>query len=349
VLVNAAPWSHSLGANAILHMVLHRGGTLYIDRGQPVAGRFGETLRNLAEISPTYHNMVPAGWALLADALERDEALARVFFARIRIMQNGGASQTQDLADRIQAAAVRAVGERITFGSGYGSTETGPTACTVHWPNTRAGLLGLPVAGTSIKLVPRDDKLELWVRGPQISPGYHDARAGGIQPLALDADGYCAMGDAVRLADPDRPEQGLAFDGRLSENFKLATGAFVTTGALRLAALSALGGVALDAVVCGEGQAGVGLMLFAAPAALEAHGEAGLRERAREALARHNAQAAGIGGRVARALILDGAPDPRGGEITDKGYINQALARSRRLAEIARLFHAEPDEGVIVL
>jgi len=349
VLVNAAPWSHSLGANAILHMTLHRGGTLYIDAGQPVAGRFGETLRNLAEIPTTYHNMVPAGWALLADALERDEALARIFFSRIRVMQNGGASQTQALSDRVQAAAVRTVGEQITFAAGYGSTETGPTACNVHWPNTRAGLLGLPVAGTSVKLAAQDDKLELRVRGPQISPGYYDARTGLVQPLPLDEDGYCRMGDAVRWADPERPTLGLAFDGRLSENFKLAIGAFVTTGGLRLAALSALDGLALDAVVCGEGQDGVGLMLFVARALRERLGEAALIEQIHAGLARHNRSAAGLGGKIARALVLDDLPDARSGEVTDKGYLNQHLARARRTAQIERLFARSPDPSVIVL
>jgi feruloyl-CoA synthase len=171
VLVNSAPWSHSLGANAILHMAAHRGGTVYIDAGQPVAGRFGETLRNLKAISPTYHNFVPAGWMLFAGELERDEDLARTFFARVRHLQYGGAALGQDVGDRIQAVAVRTVGERISFGSGYGATETGPTACNVHWHNDRMGLAGLPVPGTSVKLVPVAGKLEFRVKGPQITSG----------------------------------------------------------------------------------------------------------------------------------------------------------------------------------
>ena len=132
-MVHSAPWSHSLGGNAILHMAAQRGGTVYIDAGQPTAARFGETIRNLKEISPTYQNMVPAAWMLFAEALENDDQLARTFFERVRLLQYGGAALGQATADRIQAVAVRTVGERISFGSGYGATETGPTASNVHF------------------------------------------------------------------------------------------------------------------------------------------------------------------------------------------------------------------------
>ncbi len=345
VLVNAAPWSHSLGAHAILHMCAHRGGTLHIDGGQPTPARFGETLRNLAEVETTYHNMVPAGWALLADALERDDGLARTFFCRVRVMQYGGAGLPASVLARVQAAAVRACGERVTFAAGYGVTETTPTVSNVRWPNDRSGLLGSPIPGTAIKLAPvGGGKLEVRVRGPQVAPGYRGPD-GAVRPLPLDAEGFYATGDAGRLAEPERPERGIVFDGRLVENFKLATGAFVAAGALRLAAVSALGGLALDAVVCGENQPGVGLLLFPHPGA----DPAGLRDHACAALAALNAGSKGVGGRVARALVLDAGPDAASGELTDKGYLNQALARARRPAEIARLFAAEPDAAVIVL
>ena len=349
VLVNSAPWSHSLGANSILHATLHRGGTLYIDHGQPTPGRFGETLRNLAEIESTYCNMVPAGWQLLVDPLETDPALARTFFARLRLMQYGGAGLPQSVADRVQAVAVRTTGERISFGAGYGSTETGPTLCNVPYVNVRAGLCGLPVPGTTLKLSPAPGgKLECMGRGPQISPGYR-RKDGAITPLPLDDEDFYGLGDAVRLIDETRPEVGVVFDGRLVENFKLATGAFVAAGPLRLAALSALGGLASEAVVCGENEAGVGLMLF-----LNADAVAGLDgairlDRVREGLARFNATGAGVGGRIARALILDGAPDAASGELSDKGSLNQALARARRPIELARLYAEHPDTAVIVL
>ncbi|HYD43844.1 MAG TPA: feruloyl-CoA synthase [Phenylobacterium sp.] len=341
VVVNAAPWSHSLGANAILHMVTHRGGALYIDAGQPVAGRFDETLRNLGEIAPTYHNMVPAGWALLASELERDEALARTFFSRVRVLQYGGAALGQSVADRIQAVALATCGEQISFASGYGATETGPTASNVHWTNGRMGMIGLPVPGTAVRLVPTGDKLEFRVRGPQVSAGYLNEQE--LSAQAFDEEGFYRLGDAARFVDPDDPHQGLAFDGRLVENFKLASGTFVSAGSLRVAAVSAMGAAAVDAVVCGEGRAGVGLLVFANPGL--AHEAA--REAIRAGLERFNGQAAGSGGKVLRALVLADAPDATSGEITEKGYINQALARSRRAADVERLF-AEPPDGEVL-
>lgn len=354
VLVNSAPWSHSLGANAILHMVLHRGGTLYIDAGQPLAGgRFAETVRNLREVATTYHNMVPAGWGLFVGELERDAALAAKFFEKVRVLQYGGAAMAQSILDRVQAVAVRTIGERITFAAGYGATETGPTACNIHWLNARSGMVGLSTPGTAVKLVPAGDggKFEIRVKGPQVSPGYLDQPE--ATQRAFDEDGFYRLGDAARLADPEDPAAGLVFDGRLVENFKLASGTFVAAGALRVAAVSAIGGVVSDAVVCGEGQDGVGLMLFLDAKACERlknereGDEATVRAAIVDGLSRMNAAAKGGGGKVLRALILDGAPDAASGELTDKGYINQAMARDRRPSELARLFAESPDAGVI--
>jgi feruloyl-CoA synthase len=342
VVVNGAPWSHSLGANSILHLTLHRGGSLYIDWGQPMPGRFGETLRNLREVSPTYHNMVPAAWPLLAEALDADPALARSFFARLRLMQYGGAALAQPIADRIQACAVRSVGERISFAAGYGATETGPTACNVHWPNERMGLIGLPLPGTSVRLVPSGGKLEIRVKGPQVSGGYLGRPE--LAGQAFDEEGFYRLGDAARLVDPDDPAAGLVFDGRLSENFKLANGSFVSCGEVRLGAVAAIGGAVTDAVVCGEGGPGVGLLLYPDPTLPRAAVEAA----ARKGLAGFNARAAGATGRVRRALVLANPPDPSCGEITDKGYISQALARARHAERIEELFAEPPGEGVMV-
>jgi feruloyl-CoA synthase len=343
VVVNQAPWSHSLGANAILQMVLHRGGTLHIDAGQPAPGRTGETVRNLREIAPTYHNMVPAGWDLLVGDLERDEALARRFFSRVRVLQYGGAALGQSTCDRIQAVALATVGERISFASGYGATETGPTATNVHWPNLTMGLMGLPLPGTTVKLTPSQGRLEFRVKGPQVAPGYHHAPA--ATAAAFDDEGFYILGDAARAADPERWERGLLFDGRLSENFKLSSGTFVTVGALRVAAISAIGGAAADAVVCGEGHGAVGLLIFLNPN----HATGDARAAVRAGLERLNAGASGGGGKVARALILEGHPDLHSGEITDKGYINQTLARQRRAGDVTRLFATPADKEVIVL
>jgi len=354
VVVNQSPWSHSLGANAILQMVTHRGGVLHIDASAPVAGRFGETVRNLRDVAPTYHNMVPAGWDLLAGELERDDALARRFFSRVRLLQYGGAALGQSTCDRIQAVAVAVVGERISFASGYGATETGPTATNVHWPNLTMGLMGLPVAQTTVKLTPVEGRLEFRVKGPQVSPGYYNDPA--ATAAAFDEEGFYRLGDAARLVDPHAPERGLVFDGRLAENFKLASGTFVNAGAVRIAAISAIGGAATDAVVCGEGRGAAGLLLFLdtvvcrrlAPHGVLASNPA-VRAAIREGLARFNAAAPGAGGRVARALILNRPPDAHAGEITDKGYINQAAARAARADAIGRLFADPPPPEVIIV
>jgi feruloyl-CoA synthase len=251
---------------------------------------------------------------------------------------------------------VRAVGERISFGSGYGATETGPTATNVHWANQTMGLMGLPLPGTTVKLTPAQGRLEFRVKGPQVSPGYY--RAPEATAAAFDEEGFYRLGDAARFVDPERPHEGLVFDGRLSENFKLASGTFVNAGAIRTGAVSAIGGAASDAVVCGEGEAGVGLLIFLNEPfcrALAPESGSGLANAppvvaaVRAGLARFNADAPGAGGRVARAMILEGGPDEGSGEITDKGYINHSLARSRRAAEIRRLFASPPDSGVLAL
>jgi feruloyl-CoA synthase len=339
VMVHSAPWSHSLGANSILHYSAHRGGTLYIDWGQPTAKGFGETIRNLREISPTYQNMVPAGWMLLADHLEQDEGLARTFFARVRLLQYGGAALGQAVADRIQAVAVRTVGHRISFGSGYGATETGPTACNVHWANGRMGMIGLPIPGTSVRLVPEAGKLDFRVKGPQVSPGYLGAPERSAR--AFDEEGFYVLGDAARFVDPADPKAGMIFDGRLSENFKLASGTFVGVGELRIGAISAIGPAVTDAVVCGEGEDGVGLLLYPDPRRSPDEVKAAVLT----GLTAFNSRHPGAGGRIVRALVLAGPPDPARGEITDKGYIAQSLARTLHADLAARLFaNPVPDD-----
>jgi feruloyl-CoA synthase len=342
VMVHSAPWSHSLGANSILHYSLHRGGTLYIDPGQPTAARFGQTIEVLKEVSPTYQNMVPAGWTLFANALEKDARLARRFFEKVRLLQYGGAALSQPVADRIQAVAIRTVGKKISFSSGYGATETGPTACNVHWHNDRMGMIGAPIPGTSVRLVPEAGKLDFRVKGPQITPGYLGRPEASA--AAFDEEGFYVIGDAARFVDPADPQAGMIFDGRLSENFKLATGAFVGVGDLRIGVVGAIGDAVTDAVVCGEGRDGVGLLLYPNPK--RSHDE--VAAAAQIGIERHNGAHSGSGARVSRALVLHAGPDAAHGEITDKGYIAQALARTLHGEAIVRLFSDPPPAGVMV-
>lgn len=357
VTVNFAPWSHSLGANAILHNWLNLGGALYIDWGAPTPERFPETLRNLREVPSTYYSSVPAAWAWLVTELERDPELAEVFFRRLRIMAYGGAAMGQDIGDRIQKVAMRTIGARVTFYSGYGSTETGPTASNIHWMNDRMGLIGMPVPGCEMKLAPVGDKLECRVRGAHISPGYLNDPAKTAQ--AFDEEGYYKLGDAVKFIDSSDPQAGIAFDGRLAEEFKLSSGAWVSAGAVRLGVVAAADGLFADVVVCGLNEAEITVLAFLNPARArqtagrdeplaDLIGDPAVRVAAQTAIAGYNKANPNAAARVARVLILPDAPSLETGELTDKGYLNQARARELRAPAVAQLYAEKPPEDVIV-
>src|SRR5882724_12639996 len=162
------PWNHTMGGNAAFNPILIDGGTLYIDDGRPLPGQLEETIRNLREVSPTYYANVPAGYAALAAAMEKDDALCRCFFKNLGLMAYGGARLPDDLYERMQALAVRATGERIVFYTGWGSTETAPTATGTYWDTERVGLIGLPFPGVALKMVPVDAKYELRLRGVNV-------------------------------------------------------------------------------------------------------------------------------------------------------------------------------------
>jgi feruloyl-CoA synthase len=335
IMLNALPWAHSLGGNAVLHMLTTAGGTLHIDPGAPTPKGVAGTLDALRTLSPNYHITVPAGWSLLVAALEQDDALAARFFGALRIAQYGGASLPAALIERLQALAVRATGRQVTLAAGYGATETGPTVCNVHWLNQRAGMVGLPVPGLELKLVPAGEKWEARVKGPGVMPGYLEDPE--RTAAAFDAEGFYRLGDALRFVDPDRPEAGLAFDGRLAEEFKLASGVWVNAGEVATALVSAGAGQITHAAVCGENAEALSAILFAAP------GSAPSREALAALLSRCNAGKP-PSRQVLRAVLADGPPDLSAGEITDKGTLNQGLARARRAGLVARLATGEGDD-----
>ena len=358
VMCNFLPWSHTYGANAILHSLTDWGGTLYIDWGAPTPARLPEMLRNLREVSPTQHTTVPAAWAALATELEQDDALAATFFKRLFVMAYGGAAMGQDIYERVQAVAVRTTGGRISLSAGYGATETAPTTANVHWPNDTMGLIGLPLPGCEMKLAPVGEKLECRVRGPHITAGYY--RNPEKTAEAFDEEGFYRLGDAVRFADPDRPERGLAFDGRIAEEFKLASGTWVSAGTVRVKAVAATDGVLADAVVCGLNRDHITLLGFLNEAYCKRliGEEAGLqalvrhpkvRDAVRDGLRRHNVANPYPSARVWRVLLQHLPPDADAGEITEKGYLNQNRVQSLRAEDIARLYALAPDEDVIEL
>ncbi len=358
VMVNFLPWSHTYGTHSILHNMLDWGGTLYICQGAPTLARLPEMIRNLKEIPTTQHTTVPQAWAALATALEQDDALAEVFFSRLTSMAYGGASMGQDIYERIQEVAVRVTGERISLSAGYGATETSPTASNVHWPNDRMGLIGLPLPGNTFKLVPAGEKLELRVKGVNVTPGYF--RNPEKTAEAFDEEGYYKLGDAVKFVDPGQPERGLAFDGRTVEEFKLASGTWVSAGAVRVAAVAACGGALSDAVVCGLNKDEIGLLGFlnlawcqrlvgeALPAdQLIAHPK--VQDAVKAGLAAHNKAHPNAAARIARILLQPQEPRADLGEITEKGYINQSRTQALRADQLDLLYAADAAAGKIVI
>jgi feruloyl-CoA synthase len=358
VMVNFLPWSHTYGANAILHNMLDWGGTLYLDQGAPTPQRLPEMLRNLKEIPVTQHTTVPQAWAALATALEQDDALAEVFFSRLISMAYGGAAMGQDIYERIQVVAVRLTGQRISLSAGYGATETSPTSSNVHWPNGTMGLIGLPLPGNTFKLVPTAGKLEVRVKGVNVTPGYY--RNPQKTAEAFDEEGFYRLGDAVKFVDPAVPEKGLAFDGRTVEEFKLVSGTWVSTGSVRVAAVAATGGVLSDAIVCGLNREEVGLLGFLNEAYCQRLAGAALpledlvrhpavEAAIREGLASHNRKNPNAAARIARLLLQTTQPQADLGEITEKGYINQSRTQELRASQIDLLYAPDALPGKFLL
>jgi feruloyl-CoA synthase len=360
ILVDWLPWNHTFGGNHNFNMVLRNAGTLVIDGGRPLPTMVAETVRNLSEISPTIYFNVPAGYAALLPHLERDESFAKSFFAQLRLIFYAGAALPQDLWQRLEAVSVRTTGQRIPMSSSWGTTETSPLATAAHYLLDRAGNVGVPVPGVEMKLVPSGDKLEIRVRGPNVTPGYW--KRPDLTAAAFDEEGFYKPGDAVRLADAGDPAKGVVFDGRLAEDFKLLTGTWVHVGALRVGVLAACSPVVQDAIVAGADREFVALLCWlnaagcqklvgeGAPAALpDLARHPAVREHVRHALANWNAAHPGSSERVARVLLLSDAPSIDANEITDKGYINQRLALERRATDVARVLAAQPSADVIVI
>ncbi len=354
------PWNHTMGGNALFNPVLIEGGALYIDDGRPMPGLIDETLRNLREISPTYYANVPAGYAALAAAMEKDDALCRSFFKNLGLMAYGGARLPDDLYERMQALAVRATGERLVFYTGWGSTETAPTSTGTYWDTERVGLIGLPFPGVELKMVPVGSKYELRLRGVNVTPGYFGRP--DLTKAMFDEEGFYCIGDAGVFVDPDDPVQGIIFAGRVVEDFKLTTGTFVHVGSLRTDAIAAATPVVQDALVAGQDRPYVGLLAWPnlhACRQIVGNPEASYEDVVKhpdvlaclkQGLQAHNKSTEGASSmRIARAMLMTEPASIDGNELTDKGYINQRAGLERRAALVERLYAERPGEDVIVL
>lgn len=351
VLVDWLPWNHTFGGNHNFGMVIYHGGTLYIDDGKPTPALMAETLRNLREIAPTVYFNVPTGFEAIAHAMkaptDEGRTLRKTLLSRVKMFFYAGAALAQPVWDSLFESAEQEIGERIVMGTGLGMTESGPFGIFVTSPNVKAGDLGLPTPGMELKLVDTDGKTEVRYKGPNITPGYW--RQPAETAAAFDGEGFFKTGDAVKWIDETDIHQGLKFDGRIAEDFKLATGTFVSVGPLRARIIAAGAPFIQDVVLTGINLKEVGAMVFPTPAvrnlsglgadvslhevldhpAVLAHFQTVLNDLA--------AAATGSANRIARMCLLADPPTIDRGEITDKGSINQRAVLTHRADTVAKL------------
>ena len=353
VLVDWLPWNHTFGGNHNFSLVIYGGGTLYIDDGKPVPGLIEKTVRNLREIAPTVYFNVPRGFEELVPYLRREPELRTKLFSRLQMLFYAGAGLAQPVWDALDELAVQACGERILWVTGLGATETAPSVTFTRGDGVRSGMIGLPVPGVEVKLAPDGDKTEMRVRGPSVTPGYW--RQPELTKAAFDDEGFYRLGDAVAWVDRDEPRKGLVFDGRVAEDFKLATGTWVSVGPLRAKFIAFANPYVQDAVFTGLNRDWLGALVFprldecrtlaglpvgAAPAEVLAH--PAVRAKFQALLDAFAREATGSSTRIARAILLDSPPSIDASEITDKGSINQRAVLKARAALVEELYRETP-------
>jgi feruloyl-CoA synthase len=360
VIVDWLPWNHTFGANHNFNLVLDNGGSLYIDEGKPLPAGIAATARNLREIAPTIYFNVPKGYEALLPHLAADRALRENFFSRLKVLFYAGAGLAQHVREALEELAVATTGERIIFLTSLGSTETAPLALACTWDFPRCGNIGLPASGVELKLVPADGKLECRLRGPNITPGYW--RAPERTAEAFDAEGFYKIGDTLHFVDPDKPALGLLFDGRIAEDFKLASGTWVNVGSLRAHLIDHCAPYVRDAVIASPDRDDVAVLVFpdldacrslcldpqasTAAAVVNDRGVRGKFQALLNALARRST---GSSNRICRAMLLAEPPSLDAGEMTDKGSLNQRAVLRRRAALVEELYATPASTRVIAI
>jgi|UPI00041FC646 feruloyl-CoA synthase len=353
VQVEWLPWHHTMGSNVILHSILKNGGTLYIDDGRPLPQLFHKTIANLREVSPTAMFNVPAGYNLLCDAIENDRELGASVFKRMDRMSYAGAAISESTLEKLYRLTSSITGRRIPVMSGYGTTETAPTISTTHWATDQPGEIGLPAPGLQLKLIPVSDTYEARVKGPNVTPGYLGRP--DLTEKAFDEEGFYRIGDTVSFLDPEKPELGLRFTGRISENFKLANGTWVSIGNLRAAILAATRGVLLDVVVAGENRESCALLCWLNPteaarisksSGSDLTCDADVVEFLKQRFREYN-ETVGSSDRICSFSLLKEPASMAAGEITDKAYVNQRAVLKHRSELVERLYCNETSRDVI--
>ncbi|MFX1762086.1 feruloyl-CoA synthase [Paraburkholderia sp. A1RI-2L] len=354
VFLDWLPWHHGLGGVLNLGRSIQFGATHYIDDGRPLPGLVERTVRNLREVAPTIFTTVPSAWTVLANELERDDALAANLFSKVHYFGYGGASLPADVWQRIQRVAQEITGERIAFMTGLACTETSGMGTYCGWTTETIGNIGTPVPGSEVKLIPLeggDGRYEIRMRGANVFGGY--IKHPELTAAAFDEEGFFRLGDAVRLADPEDPSKGMLFAGRVVEDFKLTNGTWVRTGAVRLALLECCAPLLTDAVICGHDHDYLAALAWPNVAAcrrlapeLEGLDAAALVQHPRvvaelgERLRRQGAKGASLS--VDRLMLMAEPPSMDANEIAEKGYVNQAVTRARRADLVDALYVTEP-------
>jgi feruloyl-CoA synthase len=360
VIVDWLPWNHTFGGNHNFGLVLANGGSFYIDEGKPMPGAIEATVRNLREVAPTIYFNVPKGFEMLLPYLEADRALRETFFSKLKVMFYAGAGLAQHVLESLERLAVETAGERIIFLTSLGSTETAPAALATGWDAPRAGNIGLPLPGLTVKLLPAEGKLEARVKGPNITPGYW--RAAAATASAFDEEGFYRLGDALKFEDPSDPARGLLFDGRVAEDFKLATGTWVSVGPLRGEVVARCAPYVRDAVLAGPDRDDVTALIIpdadacrkltpdldAATPVAAVLADPRVRATFAGFLRTLSAPSRGTSERVRRAILLAEPPSLDVGEVTDKGSINQRAVLAHRAELVEELYADIPSANVIV-
>jgi feruloyl-CoA synthase len=356
VIVDWAPWHHTAGGNHNFGFVLYNGGTFYIDEGKPALGQIESTVRNLREVATNWYFTVPKGYEALLPYFRADAALRETFFRNLKVLWFAGAALSQSVFDEMQELALETCGERIMFLTGLGATESAPMAIARTWQSKDCANMGVPVPGVELKLVPCDGKVEARLRGPNIAPGYW--RQNELSAQAFDEDGFYKLGDALKFENPADPAQGLIFDGRIAEDFKLATGTWVNVGPLRARLLAQLEPYARDVVIAGADRNEIGALIFpnsdacrklAADCTADVTADARVLEELRARLIAFARTSTGSSTCVTRAILLAEPPSLDSGEMTDKGSINQRAVLTRRADAVAELYAREATSRVLVI